>query len=60
MNLVQFLIDVDLKARAKLWLTSHPRSTMVILETETPGTCREIFSEDADGETRAHNPLVIN
>ena len=25
---------------------------MVLLDTETPGTSREIYSEDADGETR--------
>ena len=33
---------------AQLWLTSHPRSTVVLLDTGTPGTSREIFSEDAD------------
>ena len=37
---------------SELWLTSHPRSTVVLLETGTPGTSREIYSEDADGETR--------
>ena len=36
---------------AQLWLTSHQRGTMVLLDTGTPGTSREIFSEDADGET---------
>ena len=30
-------------------LTSHPRSTVVLLDTETPGTSREIFSEDGKG-----------
>ena len=45
---------------AQLWLTSHPRSTVVILDTGTPGTSREIFSEDADGETRTRNSSVIN
>ena len=25
-----------------------------------PGTSREIYSEDADGETRTRNPSVIN
>ena len=39
-----------------LWLTSHPRSTVVLLDTGTPGTSREIYSEDADGETRTRNP----
>ena len=36
---------------AQLWLVSHSRSTVVVLDTGTPGTSREIFSEDADGET---------
>ena len=26
---------------------------MVLLDTETPGTSREIYSEDAEGETRS-------
>ena len=30
---------------------------MVLLDTGTPGTSREIYSEDADGETRIRNPL---
>ena len=37
---------------AQLWLTSHPRSTVILLDTGTPGT-REVFSEDADGETNS-------
>ena len=36
---------------SQLWLTSHLRSTVVPLDTGTPGTSREIFTEDADGET---------
>ena len=44
---------------SQLWLTSHPRSTVVLLGTGTPNTSREIYSEDADGETRTRNPLVI-
>ena len=32
---------------------------MVLLDTGTPGTSREIYSEDADGETRTRNPSVI-
>ena len=28
-----------------MWLTSHPRSTVVLLDTGTPGTSREIYSE---------------
>ena len=31
---------------------------MVLLDTETPGTSREIYSEDADGETRTRNPWI--
>ena len=42
---------------AQLWLTSHQRSTVGLLDTGTPGTSREIFSEDADGETR---PLAFS
>ena len=45
---------------SQLWLTSHPRSTVVLLDTRTPGTSREIYSEDADGETRTRNPVVMN
>ena len=33
---------------SQLWLTSHPRSTVVLLDTGTPGTSREIYSEDAE------------
>ena len=44
---------------SQLWLTSHPKSTVVLLGTGTPDTSREIYSEDADGETRTRNPLVI-
>ena len=33
---------------------------MVPLDTGTPGTSREIYSEDADGENQTWNPLVIN
>ena len=43
----------------QLWLTSHPRSTVVLLDTGTPGTSREIYSEDADGETRTRNPSAL-
>ena len=28
----------------QLWLTSHPRSTGVLLDTGTPGTSREILT----------------
>ena len=45
---------------SQLLLTSHPRSTVVLLDTGTPGTSREIYIEDADGETRTRNPSAIN
>ena len=43
---------------SQLWLTSHPRSTVVLRDTGTPGTSREIYSEDAAGETRTRNNSV--
>ena len=45
---------------SQLRLTSHPRSTVVLLDTETPGTSREIYSEDAEGEARTRNPWITN
>ena len=33
---------------------------MVLLDTRTPGTSKEIYSEDADGETQTRNPSIIN
>ena len=45
---------------SQLWVTSHPRSAEVLLDTGTPGTSREIYSEDADDGTRIRNPSVIN
>ena len=45
---------------SQLWLTSHPRSTVVLLDTATPGTGREIYIEDADDGARTRNPSVIN
>ena len=32
---------------------------MVLLDTGTPGTSREIYSEDLDDGTRTRNPSVI-
>ena len=29
---------------SQLWLTSHPRSTVVPLDTGTPGRCRDFYS----------------
>ena len=45
---------------SQLWFTSHPRTTVVLLDTGTPGTSREIYSEDADGGTRTCNLPVVN
>ena len=47
---------------SQLSLTSHPRSTAVLLDRGTPGTgsSREIYSEDAEGETRTRNPWITN
>ena len=45
---------------SQLWLTSHRRGTVVLLDTGTPGTSGEIYSEDADDGARTHNPSVIN
>ena len=59
-NFEKFLIYHYIFIISQLWLTSHPRSTVILLDTGTPGTSREIYSEDADGETRTRNPLVIN
>ena len=36
---------------SQLWLISLLRSTVVLLDTGTPGTSREIYSEDANDET---------
>ena len=44
----------------QLWSISHLRKTVVLLDIGSPGTSREIYSEDADGDTRTRNPLVIN
>ena len=45
---------------SQLWLTSHPKSSVVLLDTGTPGTSRVIYSEDADDETQTRNLSVIN
>ena len=36
---------------SQLWLTFHPRSTVVLLDSGTPGTSRKVYSEDADDGT---------
>ena len=56
----KYVINYYIFIISQLWLTSHHRSTMVLLDKGTPGTSREIYSEDADGETRTLNPSVIN
>ena len=33
---------------------------MVLLDTLTPGTSRESYSDDADGETRIPKPWITN
>ena len=45
---------------SQLWLTSHPRNAVVLLDTITPGTNRASYSGDADDETRTRNPSAIN
>ena len=45
---------------SQLWLIFHPRSTVVLLDKETPGTSREIYSEDEEGEDRTRNPWITN
>ena len=42
---------------SQLWLTFHPRSTVVLLYTGTPGTSREIYSEDANDVDSNSQPL---
>ena len=44
----------------QLWLTSHPRSTVVLMDKGNPATSRETYSEDANGDTPTRNPSVIN
>ena len=43
-------------------ISSDHHYTFIIsqLWSRTPGTSREIYSKDADGETRTCNPSVIN
>ena len=33
---------------------------LAVMDTGTPCTGREIYSEDANGETRTHNPWITN
>ena len=42
---------------SQLWLTSYPRSTVVLLDTGTPSTSRDIYSEDADDWDSNSQPL---
>ena len=43
----------------QLWLISHPRSTVVLLDTGPPGTSREIYSEDANSQPLGYKPSVL-
>ena len=45
---------------SQLWLTSRPRGAVVLLDTGTPCTSREIYSEDANCKTRTCNPWITN
>ena len=45
---------------SQLLLPSHPRSKVVLLDTETPGATREIYSEYAEGDAQTHNPWIAN
>ena len=42
---------------SQLWLNSHLRSTVVLLDAGSPGTSGEIYSEDANDGTRTCSPL---
>ena len=42
---------------SQLWLTSHPRSTVALLDTRTPGSSREIYSEDTNLSDSNSEPL---
>ena len=50
----------EFRGKSPGWLTSHPRTTLVLLDTGTPGTSRDIHSQDADDGNRTRNPLVLN
>ena len=45
---------------SQLWLTSHSRSTVAVLDTGTPGTSREVHSEDPNGQTQTRNPWITS
>ena len=44
---------------SQLWLTSHRRSKVVLLESGTSGTSTEIYNDNVNDGTRTCNPLVI-
>ena len=60
MEICKTLNDIIKFIISQLWLTSHQRSRVVPLDTGTPGTSREIYSEDGDDGTQTHNPSVID
>ena len=41
-------------------MTSHLRSTVVLLDTGTASASREIYNEDHDHDTRNRNPSITN
>ena len=45
---------------SQLWLAFHLRSTVILLDTGTPGTNRKIYGEDADDGAQVRNPSVVN
>ena len=44
----------------QLCLTSHPRTTVVLLDAGTARTSTEIYSEDAAGETQTRKHWITN
>ena len=45
---------------SELWLTSDSKTTVVLLDTDTTGTSKEIYSENAESEDRTRNPWITN
>ena len=47
---------------SQLWLTFHPKSTVVLLDTGTPGTSRDIYSEhvnDTNSQPLGYKPNAL-
>ena len=49
---------VSARRRSSLYMY-HPRRAVVLLDTGTPGTSTEIYSEDADDGTRTRNASIM-